>query len=107
MSNKYHAIKCEIDGYIFASKREARRYSELKLLYNAGEIFDLQLQPKFEIKVNKVHIGWYIADFQYETEDGDVIVEDVKSAATRKIPLYRLKKKLVEALYGIEVIEVK
>ena len=101
--SKYHAVKAEVDGYIFASKREARRYGELKLLYNAGEIFELTLQPKFEITINKVHICNYFADFRYETKYGAMITEDVKGVKT---PVYKLKKKLVEALYGIEIVEV-
>jgi hypothetical protein len=50
--NKYHARKTELDGYIFDSKAEARRYSELKLLEVAGKISNLQLQPKYPIVVN-------------------------------------------------------
>lgn len=101
--SKYHAVKTEVDGYIFASRAEARHYSELKLLYNAGEIFSLELQPKFPIVVNKQKICTYIADFQYHDKDGDVVVVDVKGVKT---PVYKLKKKLVEALYGFEIQEV-
>jgi hypothetical protein len=101
--SKYHAIKTEVDGYIFASKREASRYSELKLLESAGEIFNLKLQPKFPIAVNKQKICTYIADFEYETKDGTIITEDVKGVKT---PVYRLKKKLMKACFGIEITEV-
>jgi len=34
-----------------------------------------------------------------------VVVEDVKSKAT-KTAVYQLKKKLVKALYGVEIVEV-
>jgi dsDNA-binding SOS-regulon protein len=42
--NKYLNKKTEIDGITFASKKEAKRYSELKLLEKAKKIEDLQLQ---------------------------------------------------------------
>ena len=104
-ASKYHATRTEVDGYVFASKAEARRYSELKLLEAAGEIDGLVLQPVFPIVVNDVKICKYIADFSYYSGQ-ERFIEDVKSAATKKIPVYRLKKKLVEAIYGIAIAEV-
>ena len=101
--NKYRAIPTVIDGIRFASKAEARRYGELKLLKNAGKIRNLELQPKYLLDVGGKRIGTYIADFRYRL-DGVLIVEDVKGFCT---PVYKLKKKLVEALYGITITEVK
>ena len=49
MSHKYNAIPTTVDGIRFASKREARRYLELKLLQKAGHISDLELQPRFRL----------------------------------------------------------
>lgn len=100
--NKYSAVKTEIDGVVFASKKEARRYQELKLLQKAKKIHMLELQPKFPIVINKVKVCTYIADFEY-MENGFRIIEDVKGMKT---PVYRLKKKLVQAVYGIEVKEI-
>ena len=101
---KYRAIRTEVDGVVFDSKREAIRYGELKMLQNAGIIRDLELQPKYPIDVNGSHICNYFADFRYtEVEGGEEIVEDSKGVLT---PVYRLKKKLVEALYLIEIVEV-
>jgi hypothetical protein len=100
--NKFHAIKIEIDGRVFASRAEGRRYSELCLLEQAGEISYLECQPVYQIFVNKKHICNYIADFRYQTKDGNLVVEDVKGLKT---PVYRLKKKLVEARFGIEIME--
>lgn len=101
--NKYRAIKTEVDGIVFDSKREAARYSDLKLLVRAGTIMDLQIQPAFELTVNGVRIGEYRADFCYRALDGKTTVEDVKGVRT---PVYRLKKRLVEALYSIRILEV-
>lgn len=101
--NKYGAKKTVVDGITFASKAEARRYGELKLLEKAGEIRHLELQPKFDLTVNGEKIGRYVADFRYR-EGTESVVEDVKGFKT---PVYRLKKALVKALYGIEIRETK
>ena len=92
-----------VDGTVFASKKEATRYGELKLLEKQGEITNLKLQPKFLCVVNGKKICKYFADFQYENRDGSVIIEDVKGFPTR---VYRLKKKLVEALHDFKITEV-
>lgn len=101
---KYRNKPTTIDGYTFASLREAARYQDLILLQRAGKICDLVLQPVFPIVVNEQKIAKYIADFQYkDLATGTIITEDSKGVRT---PVYRLKKKLVEALYGIVVVEV-
>ncbi len=102
--SKYHAIKTEMDGVIFASRAEAQRYGELKILEYQNRIACLELQPKFPVVVNGKKICTYIADFQYNDLDSrKQIIEDVKGVKT---PIYRLKKKLVEAIYNIEITEV-
>lgn len=103
MRSKYGNRKTEVDGFVFDSKREAERYSELKLLEKAGVIQSLTLQPKFEVKVNGKHICNYFADFEY-MENGKLIREDVKGVRT---DVFILKKKLVEALYDITIVEIK
>ena len=102
--NKYGAIKTVVDGIKFDSKAEARRYGQLKVLKHTGVIWDLELQPKFPVVVEGKKICTYKADFSY-VENGKRIVEDVKSPITAKHPVYRIKKKLVEAIYGIEIKE--
>ena len=107
--SKYGAIPTTVDGYRFASKAEARRYGEIKLLEKAGLIEKLMLQERFLLLVHGVKIGTYVADFSYMDCQGDTperIVEDVKSRPTRTA-VYRLKKKLVYALYGVEIREVE
>lgn len=105
-TNKYHAIKTTVDGITFDSKRESIRYRELTLLQRGNVIRDLQMQVPFPIVVNGKKICVYIADFQYvEVKSGEIVVEDVKSLPT-KTPVYRLKKKLVESLYGVKIMEV-
>lgn len=103
--SKYGAKPTTVDGIRFASMAEARRYSELRLLEKAGEISGLELQPKFKLVVNGQHICTYIGDFRYRCKYTDpLITEDVKGILT---PVYRLKKKLVLALHGVEITEVR
>lgn len=110
--HKYRVSKKEdrtVDGIVFDSKKEAKRYAELKILALAGEISDLQLQPEFRLWVSPIDrkgnlqdCGAYRADFLYMGRSGEIVVEDVKGMKT---PLYKLKRKLVEAIYGITILE--
>ncbi len=112
--NKFKAKPTVVDGIRFASKAEARRYGNLKLLERAGKIEGLKLQPKFPLTgVNGGSIGRYTADFEY-TELGDNcaplgrVVEDVKSTATAKGEAYRLRIRLFKENYpDVDFREVK
>lgn len=102
--SKYRNRAVVIDGVRFASQKEGRRYTELKALLAAGKIADLELQPPFPVIVSGVRVCVYKADFTYmDLTTGKQKVEDAKGFRT---PLYKLKKKLVEALYGITILEV-
>lgn len=112
---KYGAVKKSLDGHTFDSTAEAKHYAELKMLEKAGAITHLELQPRFELfgvgpgpRHDLVLVGWYIADFQYrdQAQGGVTVVEDVKSSATAT-PLYKLKKKLVEAHHGFKITEIR
>lgn len=84
-----------------------RRYRELQLLEKAGEICNLKRQVKHKISVNGDHICSYISDNEYDIKKtGKHIVEDVKSEVTKKLPVYRLKKKLMWSVLRIEITEV-
>lgn len=85
-ANKYKAEPTYADGIRFASKAEARRYGELKLLEKAGTISSLTLQPRYELPGGIRYVG----DFAY-TENGQAVCEDVKGMET---PVFRLKKRL-------------
>jgi len=101
--SKYRAIPVEIDGIRFASQAEGRRYAQLKMLEKAGLISRLELQPSFKCVIDNKLVCTYRADFSYFDKSSRV-VEDVKGMKT---PVYRLKKKLVEALYpGVKITEV-
>lgn len=99
--SKYGAQPVEVDGRRFASKREAARYLLLKARAAAGEIEGLELQPRYPLVVNGVKVAVYVADFRYR-EAGTLVVEDTKGFRT---PIYRLKRKLMKAIHGIDVRE--
>lgn len=88
----------------FDSKKEWRRSNELALLEKAGAISGVVHHPKFSIDIAGVHICTYEADFRY-MENGQMVVEDVKSEGTRKLSTYVLKKKLMAAVHGITIVE--
>jgi hypothetical protein len=115
MTSKYHNKGTVIDGYKFASKKEGRRYQELLLLQQAGEISDLKVHPVFRLleKYQYRFSGeWekpidYIADFSYQTTDlpgADAgmlhtVVEDVKATEAMQTETFRLKWKWAKYLY--------
>lgn len=96
---KYGAVAVITDDGRFDSKAELRRWCDLKLLERAGQITNLERQVRFPIAVNGVHVCDYIADFVF-FENGARVVEDKKGVQT---DTFRLKAKLMKALYNIEV----
>ena len=128
MASKYRNKKIEVNGIVYDSKKEMRRHQQLLLKEEAGAIKDLQTQVKYVLipaqyktvtrygkKGNRLKDGKkllekeiaYIADFQYfDVEEDRTIVEDVKSAITRKNPLYVAKRKMLLYFYGIRIREI-
>ncbi|ENV64235.1 hypothetical protein F949_01624 [Acinetobacter junii NIPH 182] len=112
--NKFNAQKIELDGMTFDSKKEHKRYIELKAMQQRGEILGLEHHTKFELAPKTKLEGEkrakpalrYFADFTYYMISGEYIVEDVKSAATRKLASYRNKKHLMKTVLNIDVREV-
>lgn len=102
-ANKYGAKRVQVDGIWFDSKAEAKRYTELKLMQTAGMIQGLIPHPTYKIKYLHEFICKVELDFSYlENKRSIMHYEDVKSPATNT-PLSKLKRKLVEAFYGIKV----
>lgn len=106
--NKFNAKKITIDGHVFDSLKEGRRYQELKLLERCKKIHSLVLQPRYDIIMNGTRVAFYKADFKYfDVDDNCEKTEDVKGLKKgAAYQLFKLKKKLVEACYGIEIIEI-
>lgn len=124
-ASKYYSCKTRaIDGKVFDSGKEARRYEELLLLQKAGKITELQTQVEYEL-IPDQHYTYerfgkdgrrlkdgvkllersckYIADFVYtDTETGERIVEDTKGVKT---DAYVIKRKLMLFVHGIRIRE--
>lgn len=123
--SKYGAKKVEIDGIIFDSKKEGRRYQELKMLQKAGEISDLQRQVKYILipaqrepdtegprggiikgKLLERECS-YIADFVYKDTKGNTVVEDVKGyRGGGAYEIFKIKRKLMLYVHGIKINEI-
>ena len=100
--NKYNNKKTIVDNITFHSKKEAKRYGELKLLEKSGEIFYLKLQERYALNIGQVKICTYVSDFTYIDKNGLKVVEDTKGMRTQ---VYKLKAKLMLAIYGITILE--
>lgn len=119
--NKYHNRKIKVNGIIYDSKRELRRWNELLLLEKAGQITDLKRQVKFVLipaqhepniigKRGGIKQGKllerecsYIADFVYIDKNGILTVEDTKGIKTKD---YVIKRKLMLYTHKIRVKEI-
>ena len=103
---KYGSTETYALGKKFDSKKESQRYIVLYARLKAGLISDLELQKKFSLDVNEVHICNYMADFVYKDKEGSIIVEDVKSDITAAKDIYRVKKRLMKAIYDIDIVNI-
>jgi hypothetical protein len=107
--SKYGAKRVVVDGESFDSQIEASRWSFLRIMERQGEITHLERQVEYKLIVNGVDCGSYFADAKYftrptNTQRGEYVIEDTKGVKT---DIYKLKKKLVEALYpGVKIKEV-
>lgn len=109
---KYHNQKTIVNGISFDSKKEAKRFNELKILERAKEITELRTQVKFELQPSFKKSGKtyrkieYIADFTYfDNKLNKYRVEDVKGSKNTRTEVYLLKKKLFEYKYPHLTIE--
>lgn len=121
MYQKYHAHKVNVGNMVFDSKKEYRRYLELKAMEEAEQISDLKRQVKYvlipaqrepdtigkrggKIKGKLIERECsYIADFVYKDTEGKLVVEDTKGMRTTE---YVIKRKLMLYLKNIRIKEV-
>jgi len=94
MNNKFNAKKQIYKGLKFDSKKELHRYLVLEKLLKGKAISNLELHPVYPLMVNGIKIGRYTADFRYKNQNGETIIEDVKSKAT-KTRDYMIRKKIL------------
>lgn len=120
--NKYRNRKVEVDGIVFDSKKEAKRYQELLMLEKAGVIQNIRRQQKFVLipaqystedftKTGKAKCiereCTYLADFVYEDSKGRTCVEDVKGyKRSMGYSYFAIKRKLMLYVHGIRVKEI-
>jgi hypothetical protein len=107
-SSKFNNVKVEIDGHTFDSIKEGEFYGSLKIKKKAGLIKDFKIQVQYDIMVNNIHIAYYYLDFLIENNDGsfeyiDIKGKDSKTKKFIKTGVFALKKRLVEAIYGIKI----
>ncbi len=97
--NKYGAVRTSCGFHSHHSRREAERCQELCLLEKAGAISGLKQQPRFKLTGGIRYVG----DFAYTvTRTQAIVIEDTKGVRTQA---YKLKRKLMQACYGIEILE--
>lgn len=101
--HKYGAVATTVDGIRFPSLKEARRWSDLKLLEKAGVISELKRQVRHPMIVAGQKVCDYVSDATY-IENGVFVVEDSKGMLT---DVFKLKAKLFKAIYGFEIRVVK
>lgn len=109
-TNKYHNQKIMFDGHTFDSIKEKNYYIKLKALEKAGLIRTLELQKEYVLQDSFKLNGTtrrkitYKADFSYiSVKDNKIHVVDVKGFKTE---VYKIKKKLFEFKYKIELEEI-
>ena len=107
---KYGNRKTELNGKVFDSAKEAKRYAELQLMERAGQIWGLQTQVPFPLIPGQrdpdghaIRGVTYVADFVYWTDSKTRVVEDAKGYRTE---VYKIKKKLMLQIHGIWIREV-
>lgn len=105
---KYNSKKVKVDGLIFDSKKEAKRYAFLKEKQQSGEIRCLDVHVKFELipKLDEERACNYYADFTYLDKNNEFIVEDVKGSKRTITDVYKIKRKLMLYIHGIKVKEI-
>ncbi len=102
---KYRNQPTSVADHDFASKSEAKRYEELLLLERNGEVRDIRLQVPYRLEFNGILICKYVADFVYNELRKGVWSEVVEDRKGYRTPIYRLKKKMMKVIKGIEIRE--
>ena len=103
--NKYGAKKKMVNGIEFDSTKEARRYQDLMLMQQAGQIRELRRQVPYPIYIRGKLICQWFADFVYKEDASQPEFTTVEDCKGHKTEIYRLKKKMVEAEYGFKILE--
>jgi len=101
--NKYKAVKQNYGGYIYDSKKEARKAWELDQLIKAKQIKSYQKQVKEELfGQNGTKICSYYCDFLVIHLDDTKEFIEIKSKITAT-PTWKIKFRLLEDKYSQEI----
>ena len=101
-ANKYRNVPKVLDGIRFDSTGESNRWAELCLLQKAGYISGLRRQVPHRLEAQGQLICIYKSDFCY-LENGLEITEDFKGGTATMTPEFRLKRRLMQVLLGIDI----
>ena len=104
--SKYKARKAIFNGKTYDSKKEAQYAERFYNLLLEGEISELQEQIRFDIVVNGTKIGWYVCDFVICSNRGWEYYDVKGFRGGAAYSMFKYKKKLIKALYGIDIIEL-
>lgn len=118
--NKYGAKKTQVDGVMFDSKLEAKRFVQLQAMQRAGEITDLEIQPNYVLDSMQLlrplrfhptrqypdgKTPEITLDYRYRlAETGQFVLEDTKGRMTADA---QLRIAIFEAMYGVDVVILK
>lgn len=103
--NKYNNLLTEYNGVKYHSRLEAKYAALLDIRQKAKEVENIKRQERFPLEVNGEKIGTYVADFSFFDKVKKVNrVVDIKGVET---DLFKIKKKLMKAVHGIDVEIIK
>ena len=95
-----------VDGRVFDSAAEARRYCNLRNLERAGEICGLEPQFVMGVSINGEHFCRFTVDFKYyDRRLGREIYEETNTSGTVEDAAYRLRRKAAELFHGVKITE--
>mgnify|MGYP001572130955 FL=1 len=103
--NKYNNVRTKYAGRAFASRKEADHAATLDMLRKAkgkDKVEDVEYQCRLPLYVGGTLVTTYVADFVVTFVDGRREIHEVKGFRT---DVYKIKKKLFEAIYKIKIIE--
>ena len=106
---RYNVVPVErrtMDGVVFASEAEMKRFADLQMLERAGEISDLRRQQSYDIEIKGHHFCTFTPDHEYLNKKGTPIIEEFKTGMSVKDKDYQLRKRAFELYYGLTVTEI-
>ncbi len=95
-----------MDGVVFDSEAEMKRFADLQMLERAGEISDLRRQISYDIEINGQHFCTYTSDHEYLDKTGTPIIEEFKTEFSKREQAYSLRRRAFELYHNLKVTEI-